>query len=190
MTKFVTLQTSLGNIKLELDDVKAPISVGNFLEYVRDGFYDGVIFHRVIRNFMIQAGGFEPGMKQKTTKTEIQNESKNGLKNDKYAIAMARTSAPHSATSQFFINTKDNDFLNMAQSVDAWGYAVFGKVVEGQDTVDKIELVSTGRQGFHDDVPKEDIVIFKAEETEQQVITESEVGDLGSLLGGIDQLAG
>ena len=139
--------------------------MANFLEYVKAGHYDGTIFHRVIKGFMVQGGGFEPGMKQKPTKGEIQNEANNGLKNDKYTIAMARTSAPHSASAQFFINGTDNDFLNFkSESAQGWGYAVFGKVVAGSEVVDAIEKVKTGRKGFHDDVPLEDVVITKAVE--------------------------
>ena len=165
MTKTVELQTTAGTIRLELDDAKAPITVANFLEYVNAGHYDGTIFHRVIKGFMVQGGGFEPGMKQKPTKGEIQNEANNGLKNDKYTIAMARTSAPHSASAQFFINGTDNDFLNFkSESAQGWGYAVFGKVVAGSEVVDAIEKVKTGRKGFHDDVPLEDVVITKAVE--------------------------
>ena len=165
MTKTVELQTTAGTIRLELDDAKAPITVANFLEYVKAGHYDGTIFHRVIKGFMVQGGGFEPGMKQKPTKGEIQNEANNGLKNDKYTIAMARTSAPPSASAQFFINGTDNDFLNFkSESAQGWGYAVFGKVVAGSEVVDAIEKVKTGRKGFHDDVPLEDVVITKAVE--------------------------
>ena len=165
MTKTVELQTTAGTIRLELDDAKAPITVANFLEYVKAGHYDGTIFHRVIKGFMIQGGGFEPGMKQKPTKGEIQNEANNGLKNDKYTIAMARTSAPHSASAQFFINSTNNDFLNFkSESAQGWGYAVFGKVVAGTEVIDAIEKVKTGRKGFHDDVPLEDVVITKAVE--------------------------
>ena len=165
MTKTVELQTTAGTIRLELDDAKAPITVANFLEYVKAGHYDGTIFHRVIKGFMVQGGGFEPGMKQKPTKGEIQNEANNGLKNDKYTIAMARTSAPHSASAQFFINGTDSDFLNFkSESAQGWGYAVFGKVVAGSEVVDAIEKVKTGRKGFHDDVPLEDVVITKAVE--------------------------
>lgn len=165
MTKTVELQTTAGTIRLELDDAKAPITVANFLEYVNAGHYDGTIFHRVIKGFMVQGGGFEPGMKQKPTKGEIQNEANNGLKNDKYTIAMARTSAPHSASAQFFINSTNNDFLNFkSESAQGWGYAVFGKVVAGTEVIDAIEKVKTGRKGFHDDVPLEDVVITKAVE--------------------------
>ena len=165
MTKIVELQTTAGVIRLELDDAKAPITVANFLEYVIAGHYDGTIFHRVIKGFMVQGGGFEPGMKQKSTKGEIQNEANNGLKNDKYTVAMARTSAPHSASAQFFINGTDNDFLNFkAENAQGWGYAVFGKVVAGTEVVDAIEKVKTGRKGSHDDVPLEDVMITKAVE--------------------------
>lgn len=165
MTKTVELQTTAGTIRLELDDAKAPITVANFLDYVKAGHYDGTIFHRVIKGFMVQGGGFEPGMKQKPTKGEIQNEANNGLKNDKYTIAMARTSAPHSASAQFFINSTNNDFLNFkSESAQGWGYAVFGKVVAGTEVIDAIEKVKTGRKGFHDDVPLEDVVITKAVE--------------------------
>lgn len=157
----VELHTTHGIITLELDAEKAPKSTANFLAYVNSGHYDNTIFHRVIDNFMIQGGGFEPGMKQKPTGAEIENEAKNGLKNDQYTIAMARTSAPHSATAQFFINVRNNDFLNYPGQ-DGWGYAVFGKVVGGTDVVDKIKGVATGRRGFHDDVPKDDVVITKA----------------------------
>ncbi|QPF73304.1 peptidyl-prolyl cis-trans isomerase [Roseateles sp. DAIF2] len=164
-TKTVELHTNHGLIKVELDAAKAPITVANFLSYVAQGHYDGTIFHRVIKGFMVQGGGFEVGMKQKATSGEIQNEANNGLKNDKYTLAMARTNAPHSASAQFFINTTDNGFLNFkSESPSGWGYAVFGKVVEGQDVVDKIEKVKTGRSGFHDDVPLENVVIEKAVE--------------------------
>ena len=153
----------LGVITLELDTDKAPVSSANFLEYVRKGHYDNTIFHRVIPGFMVQGGGFEPGMKEKRSGSPIQNEAANGLKNVTYSIAMARTSDPHSATAQFFINVADNGFLNhTAPSGQGWGYAVFGKVVSGTDVVDKIKGVRTGRKGFHDDVPNEDVVIEKA----------------------------
>ena len=152
-----------GVITLEIDEQKAPKSAANFLEYVRKGHYDNTIFHRVIPGFMVQGGGFEPGMKQKPTGKEIENEANNGLKNDNYTVAMARTQAPHSATAQFFINVADNDFLNhTAPTPQGWGYAVFGKVVAGQDVVDRIKAVKTGRKGFHDDVPLQDVVIEKA----------------------------
>lgn len=158
----VILTTNHGKITLELDAEKAPKTVENFLSYVRDGHYDGTIFHRVIDGFMIQGGGFEPGMKQKPTKDPIENEAKNGLKNDAYTIAMARTSAPHSASAQFFINVKNNSFLDYPGQ-DGWGYCVFGKVTEGQDIVDKIKSVKTSRAGMHSDVPVENVVIEKAE---------------------------
>jgi len=152
-----------GVITLELDGVKAPKSTANFIEYVKKGHYDNTVFHRVIPGFMVQGGGFEPGMKQKPTGAEIENEANNGLKNEVYTVAMARTSAPHSATAQFFINVADNGFLNhTAPSAQGWGYAVFGKVVKGTEVVDKIKAVKTGRKGFHDDVPLEDVVIEKA----------------------------
>ena len=156
-------RTSLGTITIALDAEKAPVSVKNFLGYVRSGHYDGTVFHRVIKGFMIQGGGFEPGMKQKSTGAPITNEANNGLRNRHYTIAMARTSDPHSATAQFFINTADNDFLDhTAPSAQGWGYAVFGKVVEGTDVVDAIEKVRTGRSGFHNDVPLENVVITRA----------------------------
>lgn len=160
----VKLHTNFGVITLELDAAKAPATVANFLQYVNDGFYNNTIFHRVIDNFMIQGGGFEPDMSQKPTRDTIQNEADNGLKNDKYTIAMARTPDPHSATAQFFINVADNDFLNFtAPNSQGWGYCVFGKVVEGMDVVDQIKRVKTGTSGFHRDVPKENVVIEKAE---------------------------
>ena len=160
----VKLHTNFGTIVLELDAAKAPETVKNFLAYVEGGHYDNTIFHRVIDGFMIQGGGFEPGMNQKPTNAPIQNEATNGLKNDRYTIAMARTGDPHSATAQFFINVKDNAFLNhTAPSGQGWGYCVFGKVVEGMDVVDKIKGVRTGSKGFHQDVPVEDVVIQKAE---------------------------
>ncbi|WP_028452163.1 peptidylprolyl isomerase [Chitinilyticum aquatile] len=163
MTK-VKLSTSMGDIVLELDEAKAPITVANFVQYVNDGHYDGTIFHRVIDGFMIQGGGFEPGLKQKKTRDNIQNEAKNGLKNVAYSIAMARTPDPHSASSQFFINVSNNDFLDFrSESPQGWGYAVFGAVVEGRDVVDQIKSVKTGSSGFHQDVPKEDVLINKAE---------------------------
>jgi len=166
MTKYVKMTTTQGDLRIELDDAKAPVSVANFLSYVNKGFYDGTIFHRVIRDFMIQGGGFEAGMTQKETGAQIQNEAKNGLKNDKYTLAMARTSDPHSATAQFFINTADNGFLNNAEAGDGWGYAVFGKVVDGKSVVDAIGTVKTTRKGFHNDVPVEDVKIVKAEEVQ------------------------
>ncbi len=160
--KMVKLETNHGTITLQLDAEKAPISTQNFIDYVNSGFYSNVVFHRVIPNFMIQGGGFEPGMKQKKTNDPIKNEAANGLKNDKYTIAMARTGDPHSASSQFFINTKNNSFLDYPGQ-DGWGYCVFGKVVEGMDIVDAIGKVATGSSGFHQDVPKEDVIIIKAE---------------------------
>ena len=163
MATQVELHTSHGLILIELDDVKAPLSAANVLAYARTGFYDGTIFHRVIKGFMVQGGGFEPGMKQKSSDAPIQNEANNGLKNQRYTLAMARTSDPHSATGQFFINANDNEFLNFkAETSSGWGYAVFGKVVAGTEVVDAIEGVKTGRTGFHDDVPNDDVVIVKA----------------------------
>jgi peptidyl-prolyl cis-trans isomerase B (cyclophilin B) len=159
----VQLETSKGPIRLELDDEKAPETVRNFIDYVRQGHYDGTAFHRVIKGFMIQGGGFEPGMRQKPTGAPIRNEAANGLKNDRYTIAMARTSAPHSASAQFFINAKNNDFLNFtSESAQGWGYAVFGRVVEGREVVDAIEQVKTGSRMGHDDVPVEDVTIVRA----------------------------
>jgi peptidyl-prolyl cis-trans isomerase B (cyclophilin B) len=158
----VRMTTNMGNITLELDEAAAPKTVANFLDYVKAGHFDNTVFHRVIKGFMIQGGGFEPGMKQKPTSTTVENEAKNGLKNDKYTVAMARTSAPHSASAQFFINTKNNDFLNYPGQ-DGWGYAVFGKVTEGMDVVDQIEGVKTTRSGMHSDVPVDNVVIQKAE---------------------------
>jgi len=160
----VKLQTSLGDIVLELDAAKASGSVDNFLQYVKDGFYDNTVFHRVINGFMVQGGGFEPGMKEKSTRAPIRNEAENGLKNEVYTVAMARTPNPHSATAQFFINVAKNDFLNFrATTTDAYGYCVFGRVVEGREVVDKIKAVATGSHGMHQDVPKDDVVIKKAE---------------------------
>ncbi len=157
----IRLTTSLGTIDIELDAAKAPVTSKNFERYVTEGFYDGTIFHRVIKGFMIQGGGFTAGMNQKPTHEPIVNEAKNGLANAKYTISMARTSDPDSATAQFFINVADNDFLNYAPGNP--GYAVFGKVVNGSDVVDQIARVSTGRRGWYDDVPREDVVILKAE---------------------------
>ena len=159
----VKLHTNHGVITLELDADKAPQTVANFLAYVEAGHYNNTIFHRVIGNFMIQGGGFEPGMKQKDTQAPIKNEAGNGLSNTAGTIAMARTSDPHSATAQFFINVNDNLFLDKEQSQDGWGYCVFGRVIEGMDVVNKIKGVATGRSGFHQDVPKEDVVIQRAE---------------------------
>jgi len=158
----VKLHTNHGIITLQLDAEKAPITVKNFLEYVNSGFYNGTIFHRVIGNFMIQGGGFQPGMIQKKTNAPIKNEAANGLKNDKYTVAMARTGDPQSATAQFFINVKDNDFLNYPGQ-DGWGYCVFGKVVEGKEVVDAIRNVKTGNRSGSQDVPLEDVIITKAE---------------------------
>jgi peptidyl-prolyl cis-trans isomerase B (cyclophilin B) len=155
--------TGYGVITLELNEEKAPKSVANFLAYVNSGHYNNTIFHRVIPGFMVQGGGMEPGMTQKSCQAPIENEANNGLKNSMYTVAMARTGDPHSATAQFFINVGDNGFLNhTAPSAQGWGYAVFGKVVSGSEVVDKIKAVQTGRKGFHDDVPKEDVVIEKA----------------------------
>ena len=160
----IKLHTNFGVIALELDAEKAPESAKNFISYVEAGHYNNTIFHRVIPGFMIQGGGFEPGMKQKDCKDPIKNEADNGLKNDNYTVAMARTSDPHSATAQFFINVADNDFLNFkAPNANGWGYCVFGKVVEGNEVVDKIKGVKTGSSGFHQDVPKEDVIIERAE---------------------------
>ncbi|MFG2914887.1 peptidylprolyl isomerase [Kitasatospora sp. NPDC048298] len=163
----VKLSTNHGDIVLRLDAEKAPVTVENFLRYVRDGFYDGTVFHRVIDNFMVQGGGMEPGLTQKKTRDPIQNEADNGLKNVRYSVAMARTGEPHSATAQFFINVADNDFLNHSgKNVQGWGYAVFGEVVEGQDVVDAIKAVPTGSKSGHQDVPKEDVVLVKAQVVE------------------------
>lgn len=160
----IKLHTNHGVITLQLDAEKAPVTVKNFEDYVTSGHYNGTIFHRVIDGFMIQGGGFEPGMRQKSTNAPIKNEAANGLSNDKYTIAMARTNDPQSATAQFFINTKDNSFLNFtAANPQGYGYCVFGKVVEGMDVVDKIGKVKTGNLGYHGDVPKEDVIITKAE---------------------------
>jgi peptidyl-prolyl cis-trans isomerase B (cyclophilin B) len=161
----VKLHTNFGAITIELDSERAPETVANFLEYVKNGFYDNTVFHRVIDGFMIQGGGFQPGMKQKATRSAIKNEADNGLKNDAYTIAMARTSSPHSATAQFFINVANNAFLNhTAQTAQGWGYAVFGRVVEGKDVVDRIRKVRTGTRGMHQDVPLDDVIIERAEE--------------------------
>ncbi len=157
----VLLSTNFGDITIELDAAKAPKTVENFLSYVRSGHYDGTIFHRVIPGFMIQGGGFESGMKQKTTQNPVENEANNGLANHNYTIAMARTSDPHSATAQFFINVNDNHFLDYPGQ-DGWGYCVFGEVTGGTDVVDKIKAVRTTRAGMHADVPVEDVLIQKA----------------------------
>jgi len=163
MTKTVDLDTSQGTIRLELDDEKAPQTVKNFITNVENGHFDGTVFHRVIKGFMVQGGGFEPGMQQKPTGNAIQNEASNGLKNAKYTVAMARTSAPHSATAQFFINGADNEFLNFkSETPQGWGYAVFGKVVKGTEIVDAIEQVRTGNKAGHSDVPLEDVTITRA----------------------------
>jgi peptidyl-prolyl cis-trans isomerase B (cyclophilin B) len=160
----VKLHTSMGVIALELDAEKAPKTVANFLQYVKDGFYDGTIFHRVIDGFMVQGGGFESGMSQKPTLAPVENEAANGLKNDAYTIAMARTPNPHSATAQFFINVSNNSFLNFtAPTPQGFGYAVFGKVIEGKEVVDAIKKVRTGSQAGHQDVPVDDVIITKAE---------------------------
>ncbi|MCM0035157.1 MAG: peptidylprolyl isomerase [Burkholderiaceae bacterium] len=159
----VKMSTNQGDFIISLNAEKAPKTVANFLAYVKDGFFDGTIFHRVIDGFMIQGGGFEPGLKQKPTKAPVENEANNGLKNNKYTLAMARTSDPHSATAQFFINVANNDFLNhTAPTAQGWGYAVFGEVVEGQDVIDKMKGVPTANSGFHQNVPTTDVVITKA----------------------------
>lgn len=156
----VTFHTNHGDIVVKTFADKAPVTVENFLNYCRKGFYDNTIFHRVIKGFMIQGGGFEPGMSQKNTDAPIKNEANNGLKNTSGTLAMARTNDPHSATAQFFINVVDNDFLNFSgENTQGWGYCVFAEVVEGQDVVDKIKAVATGRSGMHQDVPKEDVII-------------------------------
>ncbi|WP_114191611.1 peptidylprolyl isomerase B [Edaphovirga cremea] len=156
----VTFHTNHGDIVVNTFADKAPVTVENFLNYCRKGFYDNTIFHRVINGFMIQGGGFEPGMNQKKTDAPIKNEANNGLKNNRGTLAMARTNDPHSATGQFFINVADNDFLNFrGENTEGWGYCVFAEVVEGQDVVDKIKAVATGRSGMHQDVPKEDVII-------------------------------
>jgi peptidyl-prolyl cis-trans isomerase B (cyclophilin B) len=160
----IKLHTNHGIISLELDAVKAPDTAANFIQYVKDGHFTNTVFHRVIDGFMVQGGGFEPGMKQKPTRDPVQNEANNGLKNDMYTVAMARTSEPHSASAQFFINVGNNDFLNhSAPTPQGWGYCVFGKVVDGTDVVDKIRTVKTGSRGMHQDVPVEDVIIEKAE---------------------------
>ena len=165
MSKFVQMETSAGSLRIELDEVKAPLCTANFLAYVNSGHYDGTIFHRVIKGFMLQGGGFDATMKQKATLAPIKNEANNGLKNKRYWLSMARTSDPHSATSQFFVNVTDNAFLDFkAENASGWGYAVFGQVVAGMDVVDAIEKVRTGRKGMHDDVPLEDVVILTATE--------------------------
>ena len=161
----VILHTNHGPITIELDPERAPKTVANFLEYVRAGHFTNTLFHRVIDGFMIQGGGFTPDFKQKPTRSPVENEAKNGLKNDRYTVAMARTSDPHSATAQFFINVSDNDFLNhRSPDANGWGYCVFGRVVEGTDVVDRIKSVPTGKRGFHQDVPTDDVIIESAEE--------------------------
>lgn len=161
----IRFTTNMGVFDVELNEAAAPKTCENFLSYVRSGFYNGTIFHRVISGFMIQGGGFEPGLKQKQTKAPIENEANNGLKNDKYTIAMARTNEPHSATSQFFINVADNDFLNHTSPTShGWGYAVFGKVVSGTDVIDAIARVRTASRSWYGDVPVEDVVMEKVEE--------------------------
>ncbi len=163
--KTVQMDTSAGSITIEVDDVKAPLSAANFLAYVNKGHYDGTIFHRVIKGFMLQGGGFDSAMKQKPTDAQIRNEANNGLKNLRYSLSMARTSDPHSATSQFFINTVDNAFLDFSsETPQGWGYAVFARVTGGTEVVDAIEKVRTGRKGFHDDVPLEEVRIERARE--------------------------
>lgn len=160
----IKLSTNFGDIVLELDHEKAPITAANFEQYVKDGHYDGTIFHRIINGFMVQGGGFTADMEQKPTRDNIKNEANNGLKNANYTVAMARTPAPHSASAQFFINVADNDFLNFqSETSNGWGYAVFGKVVEGKDVVDRIKTTKTGRKGMHQDVPVEAVVLEKAE---------------------------
>jgi peptidyl-prolyl cis-trans isomerase B (cyclophilin B) len=164
----VLLKTNKGNITLTLDAAKAPKTVANFIEYVKSGHYDGTIFHRVIDNFMVQGGGMTAGLKEKKSGAQIENEANNGLKNERGTVAMARTSDPHSATAQFFINVNDNDFLNhTAPNAQGWGYAVFGKVTDGLDVVDVIRKVKTGNSGFHQDVPTEDVLIEKASVLEE-----------------------
>ena len=161
----VILHTNHGDITLALDDQEAPATVANFLQYVRDGHYDNTVFHRVIDGFMIQGGGFEPGMRQKSTRAPVANEAANGLRNERYTVAMARTSDPHSATAQFFINVADNAFLDYkGPSAQGWGYCVFGRVVAGTDVVERIKGVPTGNAGMHQNVPRDDVVITRAEE--------------------------
>jgi len=160
----ITLKTSMGDISIKLDEEKAPITCANFTQYVEDGFFDGTIFHRVIDNFMIQGGGFEPGMTQKTSRDNIENEAKNGLSNEVGSVAMARTMDPHSASAQFFINLADNKFLDYPGQ-DGWGYCVFGKIINGMDVVNRIKGVATTSSDGHQDVPEEDVIIEKAEIT-------------------------
>ncbi len=173
------MQTNMGNLTLELDAEKAPETVKNFAQYVEDGFYNGTIFHRVIPNFMVQGGGFEPGMTQKPTREQIKNEASNGLKNNIYTVAMARTNEPHSASGQFFINVKDNDFLNFKdESEQGWGYCVFGKITDGANIVDKMAQVETGNNSGHGDVPVDDIILesikLHTEEAEEKTEKESD----------------
>jgi peptidyl-prolyl cis-trans isomerase B (cyclophilin B) len=164
----VIIRTTFGDIKLELDAAKAPVTVANFLEYARAGFYNGTIFHRVINNFMIQGGGFDTNMEQKSVGKPIDNEADNGLKNDFGTVAMARTTEPHSATAQFFINVKDNDFLNHSgKNMQGWGYTVFGKMVEGEEVLEKIRNVPTGSSGGHQDVPNDPVIIESVEVVEE-----------------------
>jgi len=163
----IKIETNHGTITIELDADKAPLTTANFKKYIENGFFDNTIFHRVIPNFMIQGGGFEPGMNQKQTLDPVENEADNGLGNDRGTIAMARTSDPHSATAQFFINLKDNDFLNYSgRNPQGWGYCVFARVTDGMDVVDKIAAVATGNSGGHGDVPVDDVIIEKIEETD------------------------
>ena len=163
MSKSVQMETSAGTLRIELDEAHSPVSSANFLAYVGAGHYDGTVFHRVIKGFMLQGGGFDAAMKQKAVQAPIRNEANNGVKNKRYTLAMARTSDPHSATAQFFINTVDNSFLDFkAEDAQGWGYAVFGRVVDGIDVVDAIEKVTTGRKGMHDDVPVENVLITRA----------------------------
>ena len=163
MAQQIDLHTNHGTVRIELDEARAPDSARNFIAYVSQGHYDGTVFHRVIKGFMVQGGGFEAGMKQKPVGAPIKNEANNGVKNKRYTLAMARTSDPHSATAQFFINAADNEFLNhKAENAQGWGYAVFGRVVAGSEVVDAIEGVRTGRKGMHDDVPVDDVVLTSA----------------------------
>lgn len=160
----ITFKTNLGDIKIALDFDKAPITSANFKQYAEEGYYEGTIFHRVIKGFMAQGGGFVSGMEEKTTRESIKNEANNGLSNKRGTLAMARTQEPHSASAQFFINLVDNDFLDFkSETMQGWGYCVFGEVVEGMDIVDKMTLVETGRFGFHDDVPKDEIIVEAVE---------------------------
>ncbi|MBO9490288.1 peptidylprolyl isomerase [Endozoicomonas sp. G2_1] len=160
----ITFKTNLGDIKIALDFDKAPITAANFKQYAEEGYYEGTIFHRVIKGFMAQGGGFVSGMEEKTTRESIKNEANNGLSNKRGTLAMARTQEPHSASAQFFINLVDNDFLDFkSETMQGWGYCVFGEVVEGMDIVDKMTLVETGRFGFHDDVPKDEIIVEAVE---------------------------